>query len=198
MKLKKILRILFATLFIIFMGYIVFRIAMMKDSRTLSDIYATDGAISAFAEDGDGAFLTHRTAEEISGDGYFAAYAMVYIPSSRELQITARYNDSVPNRYLLGSDPDNYAWELRDADGNVLARGKILDFREKYIYNYVKLSFENIDITDDTELRLFLISEDVNYPDDGTDGLLIHRAGTDFKEYKPDKTERTALIAGSN
>ena len=62
----------------------------------------------------------------------------------------------------------------------------------------MKLSFENIDITDDTELRLFLISEDIDYPEDGADGLLIHRAGTDFKEYKPDKTERTALIAGSN
>lgn len=198
MKLKKILRILFASLFIIFMGYIVFRIAMMKDSRTLSDIYATDGAISAFAKDGSAAFLTHRTAEEISSDGYFAAYAMVYIPSSSELQITARYNDSVPNRYLLGSNPDNYAWELWDADGKVLSRGNILDFREKYIYNYVKLSFENIDISDDTELRLYLVSEDVNYPENDTGGLLIHRAGTDFKEYKPDKAERTALAADGN
>lgn len=195
MKIGKVVKFIFAALFIVFMAAVILRIFMLKDSRTLSDIYPTEAAKTAYAEDGSGAFLTHRPAEEISSDGYYSAYAMVYAPEEKELQLTVRYNDSLPERYMLGSIPENYAWELRDGDGTVIAEGTVLDTVEKYRYNYVRVAFDGVEIGDDDELYLFLISDEVQYPEADTEGLRLHGPENSFKTYKPDKSEKKTLEA---
>lgn len=195
MKIGKIVKFIFAALFIVFMAAVILRIFMLKDSRTLSDIYPTEAAKTAYAEDGSSAFLTHKPAEEISSDGYYSAYAIVYAPEEKELQLTVRYNDSLPERYMLGSIPENYAWELRDGDGTVIAEGTVLDTAEKYRYNYVRVSFDGVEIGDDDELYLFLISDEVQYPEADIEGLRLHGSDTGFKTYKPDKSEKKMLEA---
>ena len=195
MKIGKVVKFIFAALFIVFMAAVILRIFMLKDSRTLSDIYPTDAAKTAYAEDGSSAFLTHKPAEEISSDGYYSAYAMVYAPEEKELQLTVRYNDSLPERYMLGSIPENYAWELRDVDGTVIAKGTVLDTAEKYRYNYVRVAFNGVEIDNDDELYLFLISDEVQYPEADTEGLRLHGPENSFKTYKPDKNEKNALEA---
>ena len=195
MKIGKIVKFIFAALFIVFMAAVILRIFMLKDSRTLSDIYPTEAAKTAYAEDGSSAFLTHKPADEISSDGYYSAYAIVYAPEEKELQLTVRYNDSLPERYMLGSIPENYAWELRDGDGTVIAEGTVLDIAEKYRYNYVRVAFDGVEIGDDDELYLFLISDEVQYPEADTEGLRLHGPENSFKTYKPDKSEKKTLEA---
>ena len=76
------------------------RIAMSANRGVLKDIYPTEKAIEAYEADGKEAFLTHKLSSDISPDGYFAAYAMTYAPSVGELQMTVRYNDSLPEKYI--------------------------------------------------------------------------------------------------
>lgn len=193
MKAGKILRRVFAVILIIFFAALVLRIFMLSDSRTLSDIYPTKAAKTAYSEDGEKAFQTHKPANEISSDGYYGAYAICYSESTEEMQLTVRYNDSLPERYLSGSDPDNYKWELRDGEGNVISHGTVLDTAEKYRYNYIRLAFDGVSIDKETQLSLFLICEECDYPDEDTKGFVIHKAGGEFKEYRLSSAEISAL-----
>lgn len=193
MKIGKIIKKIIAALFVIFFAALLIRIFMLTDSRTLSDIYPTDSAVSSYAANGDSAFLTHDTADEISDDGYFGAYAMCYDEKSDEMQITARYNDSLHEKYLMGSDPEKFVWELRDGDGNTISRGRVLDTAEKYQYNYVRLAFGGVEIGEDTQIYMFLICEECEYPDDDTEGFAVHRPNQDFKTYKLSGDEKKAL-----
>lgn len=193
MKLGKIIKRIFTALFLIFMAAIIFRIFMMTDSRTLSDIYPTDAAKAAYAENGSKAFLTHKCAGEISDDGYYGAYGLVYCPEAEELQLTARFNDSLHEKYLDNTDPERYNWELRDNDGNTVAEGEVLERDEKYQYNYVRIAFDGVKIEKDTILNLFLICEEREYPEEGTEGMKIHAPTQEFKAYKLSKDEIKAL-----
>lgn len=193
MKIGKIIKKIVAALFVIFFAALIVRIFLLSDSRTLSDIYPTSSAADAYATAGDDAFLTHKTADEISEDGYFGAYALCYSKISGELQITARYNDSLHNRYLMGSDPQKYKWELRDGDGSVLSHGTVLDTVEKYRYNYVRLAFYDVSIGKDTTVYLFLICDECEYPEKDTKGFAVHHPGQSFTTYKLSDAERSAL-----
>lgn len=193
MKPGKIIIKIFTVLFLIFIAAIIFRIFMMTNSRTLSDIYPTAAAAAAYKEKGSGAFLTHKCAGEISSDGYYGAYGLVYCPDTEELQLTARFNDSLHEKYLDNTDPKYYKWELRDSDGDTVAEGTVLDTAEKYQYNYMRIAFDGVKIEDDTALSLFLICEEREYPEEDTEGMKIHSPTQTFKNYKLSKDEIDAL-----
>lgn len=193
MKIGKIIKRIITALFVVFFAALLIRIFMLTDSRTLSDIYPTNNAVASYAAKGEGAFLTHNTADEISDDGYFGAYAMCYDEKSGEMQITARYNDSLHEKYLMGSDPEKYAWELRDENGNVISQARVLDTVEKYQYNYVRLAFDGVKIGKDTQIYMFLICDECEYPEEDTEGFAVHRPNQDFKTYKLSREEKEAL-----
>lgn len=193
MKIGKIIKKIFTAMFVIFFAALIIRIFMLTDTRTLSDVYPTDNAATAYAAEGNGAFLTHKTSDEISSDGYFGAYAMCYSKSSGEMQITARYNDSLSERYLIGSDPDTFRWELRDKNGATVSKGRILDTAEKYRYNYVRIAFDGVKIGENTQLYLYLISDECAYPDSDNEGFAVHKPGQNFKTYKLSGDEKKAL-----
>ncbi len=170
---------------------ILARIYMMEDNDYLSELHATDNAIAAYSENKK-AFNSHKVAEKLSNDGYYSANGFIYNEEKKELQVTARYNDSLYD-YLDTEVGTKFSYTIVDISDDTVYEGEILEFGEKYIYNYDKLVFENVDITESSELYLFLHFED-KYPVEGeTDGLILHYAGQELKTYKLSKDEKAAL-----
>ncbi len=185
--------------FILMVGMLVVailgRIYMMEDNDHLSNLFATDNAKEAYSEN-TSAFTYHNPADNLSNDGYYSAHGFIYNEAKKELQITARYNDSLYN-YLDTEDKTEFTYTVYDKATKTEYEAKKLQFGEKYMYNYEKLVIENLEITEKTELYLILHFED-KYPveEEGKEtGLLIHTEGHPMKTYKPTKAEKAELTA---
>ncbi len=191
----KIMKYSFFAILIILVIIIGIRIAMSANRGVLKDIYPTEKAIEAYEADGKEAFLTHKLSSDISPDGYFTAYAMTYAPSVGELQMTVRYNDSLPEKYLPGSDPESYYFKLCDSEGNTVAKSRVLSSKELYFYNHFRIVFEDIEMDEDTTLTLFLCDDESEYPADHTQGIIIHHPSMAFHRVSLSGDEKKALTA---
>ena len=185
--------------FILMVGMLVIailgRIYMMEDNDHLSYLFATDNAKAAYSEN-EKAFSYHKPTDNLSNDGYYSANGFIYNADKKELQITARYNDSL-YIYLDTADKTEFTFTVYDIATKTEYEAKKLEFGEKYMYNYEKLLIEDIEINEETELYLILHFDD-KYPveeDDKQAGLIIHGAGQTMKAYKLSKEEKAALTA---
>ena len=160
----------------------------MEDDSLLSEIFATDGAVAAYGADGKNAFSTHKVPTSLAPDGYYSANGLIYIADSNEIQITSRYNDSLYT-YLSAPEGTEFTWTLKDKSNDAVYEGKVLETGKKYIYNYTKLVFSDVEISEDSELYLFMHYED-KYPEEETEGLLLHNGHTDFKRYRLSREEK--------
>ena len=192
MKIGKIIGRVFMILFALIVLGMLLRIFMMDDKGELTVLTPTDAARAAYAENGADAFATHKLQLRISADGYFTAHSMVYCEEAGELQITARYNESV-FEYLDVADGSDFTWELRDADGNTVSVARVADTQEKYFYRYFRLIFDDVECGKDTELRLYLCSPAAEYPGAETVGFPVHLKGQQWKPYSLSKPERESL-----
>lgn len=192
MKSRKIIGRILILVFIVGVLVILGRIFMMDDNGSLTKIIPTDAARQAYASLEKEAFLTHKFSAPIAPDGYFSAHSLVYNKDHGELQLTARYNESVYG-YLDVEDGDDFYWELRDAEGNTISVGKVADTEQKYFYRHFRLIFSNVTVEEGDSLFLFMCCDTVAYPKAETVGLAVHRPGQDWKRYKPDSEERKAL-----
>ena len=194
-KIVKYAAIAVALVFIVVLGV---RMAMTANRRILADIHPTENACTAYEKDGKDAFLTHKLPAEISEDGYFTAYALSYSPATEELQITVRYNQSLYEKYLPGSDPDKYYFELRDSEGETVAKGKRLCEKELYFYEHLRIAFEGITLDEESELYLFLCDDESEYPADHTKGIILHHPSFPFKGVSLSKEVKEALANTDN
>lgn len=192
MKAGKIIGRIFILVFVVGVVLILGRIFMMEDNGSLTKIFPTQAAKEAYASLGEDAFLTHSFRTSISADGYFSAHSLVYSRESGELQLTARYNESV-FEYLGVQDGSSFYWELRDEEGNTIAVAEIVDQEEKYFYHHFRLIFPDVTIEEGDTLLLFLCCDEVGYPGTDTEGFPVHRPSQDWKAYRLDKEERSAL-----
>ena len=183
--------------FILIVGMLVVailgRIYMMEDNDHLSYLFATDNAKAAYSEN-EAAFLYHKPTDNLSNDGYYSANGFIYNADKKELQITARYNDSL-YVYLGTEDKTEFTFTVFDKTTETEYEAVKLQFGEKYMYNYEKLVVEDIEINDDSELYLILHFEDKYPVEEDDEGLIIHGAGQPMKAYKLSKAEKEALTA---
>ncbi len=181
MKIKKIIKYTFFSCLALFIAVILIRVFMNADRSTLSEIAPTANARAAYKELGEKAFTTHDFLRDISADGYFTAYGLSYCQSKKEVQITIRYNDSLPERYLPGTLPEDYYFKLCDKEGNILAKSTTEKTKERYFYNYMRIAFENVEIQPDSEIYLYLCADGSDYPKDITEGFMVHAPGQEFE-----------------
>ena len=112
MKAGKIIKYCFVAFAVFVLAVLGFHIFMNSDRSALSDVYPTESAKEAYAKYGEDAFVSFNLPDEMSHDGYITAYSPAYCEKTGEYQITVRYNDSLPENYLVGSDTDKYYFEL--------------------------------------------------------------------------------------
>ncbi len=189
MKVKRILKGLFIAFVCAFLIFIIARIFLLGDNDTLSELYPTDNAIEAYANGEE--FIYHKPFESIASDGYYSANGFIYCKETGEVQITGRYNDSLFS-YMDAPEDTEFTWKLVDKTNELEWEGKVAKADEKYIYNYRKIIFEDVDISETSELYLFLCWGD-KYPLEETKGLLVHHPGEEFEAYKLTKEEIAAL-----
>ncbi len=192
MKSRKIIGRILILVFIVGVLVMLGRIFMMDDNGSLTKIIPTDSARKAYASLGKEAFSTHKFSAPIAPDGYFTAHSLVYNKGYGELQLTARYNESV-YKYLGVEDGSDFYWELRDVEGNTVSVGRVADEEQKYFYRHFRLIFSDVKVEEGDSLFLFMCCDTVEYPKAETVGFAVHRPGQDWKKYKLDSEEQKTL-----
>ena len=152
----------------------IVRSCSYKSTSTLDDIVANEALIQCGGADAE--YFTHKLIEGLAPQGYFYAYAMVYVPDAHQLQITVRYNVSVYD-YTMVDEGHEYAYSLKYGDEKI--DGEIASSYESGRYVYKRLVFNGVDITGETSLLMKNGVTGEEYAD-----ITVHYAEQKFIAYK--------------
>ncbi len=178
-------------IFIIYflIALVIFRCCFAAERSTLSDITPTDALRAAYRADPSLEMQTHKVVAEIAQDGYMSCYALVYIPSIRQLQLTVRYNDSI---YRYNSLPEGleFSFTLTDSDSGAAVPALVTASEEKLMYNYRRLVFTDVTITETNDLVLTMWAGDETISTD-----TVHYADQNvvIEPYKLSRAEKKLL-----
>ena len=177
--------------FIIFFlnALIIFRCCFAAERSTLSRITPTEALTAAYRADPSLTMWTHKPVRELSEDGYMTLYAIVYIPSIRQLQLTVRYNDSVCSYNSLPEDTV-FTFALRDSEGSADVPAAVAGAEKKLMYNYRRIIFDGVDVTDTNILTLVMLAGDEEISTD-----IVHHADQNvvIEPYKLSGAEKKLL-----
>lgn len=197
----KIIKIILWVAVFAVIGFLLWRIFLINSNHVLGDITPTENARAAYAELGESAFFTNDLPDRISGnsdgaDGYFSAYSFVYIPEKKEVQITLRVNDSTSEKLDLGGAMPYFYLKFNENGedtGDIRECASFEDVHE-LMYTYRRLVFENVEITDTTNLIVCL--SDTGNTAVSTSELVIHFQEQTMEQYKLSGKEKKSLENG--
>ncbi len=165
----------------------ILRCCMVADKSTFDELYITDRLRDAYS-DGELVIKTVNVEEEIADDGYFCAYALFYSPETGDVQITVRWNDSVYDYTDMATGHEYSFYILNETTGERFPATAI-DSIKKTLYNYRKLSAENVNVSEGDRLTVVMELRD------GFESTQVVRYGEQpFKEYKIPKKLLAELV----
>jgi hypothetical protein len=156
-----ILKILVATVCVGVVGLIAFRLVLFNNyPDTAKELYF-DSELTAIAES-DGYVKVKTQSLRAPYDdpdvaSFFCDYLYV-IDDTKQLQITVRYNTATVRnmsaeleKELSADDRELFTYRLVDNYGRVYSDYEIASFDGQMMYRYVKLAFNSVDTTPDTD-----------------------------------------------
>ncbi len=158
-KASKIAKTVVTAVVFILCGMFILRCCVAADQSVLNDLTPNDVLRAAYAQNPDLEIFTHDTPREISEDGYMAAYALLLIPEAGQVQITVRYNDSIFSYNNLPADT-LFSYTLTVSGTGEEIAPTSMEEGEKWMYNYRRLVFDGVEITDDTSLTVNIYAGD--------------------------------------
>lgn len=173
---KKIIKITGYVLLIAAIALIILRVVYADVNTVFTKITPTDGVKSAFASGAE--ILTHKTVQEIADDGYMKCYALVYIPSENELQISVKFNKSIYDHVGSG---ELFDFKLYNTSDESEVWAKSVERTEKGLYGYCRVVFENVTIEENEALEIVMTSAD------RLDDYSVYRIHEDYQDFKPYK-----------
>ena len=142
----KIIKRLGTAMVLLVCAVFVLRCCMTADKSLFDTPIATDGLKSAFS-DGETEIRTVSVKQELSGDGYFAAYGYYYNPESGEAQFAVRWNDSVYD-YTDMAEGHEYVFYLWNETTGERYPATVTETKKRSIYNYRHLVVSGIPADD--------------------------------------------------
>ncbi len=210
-KVYKTLRALFLAAVAVLLIFMFMRIHV--NNHAPANVEATlwdDEAYSAYTEDSEGFSLLSYTMESYySGEGNdtkrvvrnpmtanenIKFTAVEYMPDVRKLQFTVRYNEASAEKYSGNSTGEHFFFLLLDDKGNVYKNYSFKAFSQRFLgiklYNYRRLLFSDIDLTDTETLTLYIYDINSAITEDGyIDKIVIYDSALPFENKKTDPPE---------
>lgn len=181
--------------------FLLWRIFTFNSVSVLGDITPTENAREAYASGNPDAFMTNKIHDRISGneegaDGYFSAFSFVYIPEAKEVQVTVRVNDSTSEKLALPSLMPYFYLKFNENgdDTGEIRECSYFEDEHKLMYSYRRLVFEDVEITDITNLIICL--SDTGETDACVSELVIHFQEQPLEKYKLSGGEKKSLENG--
>lgn len=166
---KIFLKLLGYLIIISIFAILFFRMCTSKPSDEAVKLIWTNNSYKAYKDNGDNLNIyTQNIGNPLDKDGKFAVYDFRYIPETKEVQFTIRYNISTvetlateltkKKKELLGEEfTDNdvitsdslpelpFLFTIRDDKGNVYTESEYVTFN-KNLYTYLRITFSGVDL----------------------------------------------------
>ena len=169
----------------------IWRITLLTNKSTLKDISPDEINRAAYvAADGTPECFTHEIRDQISKEGLFGAYGLVYIKDAHQVQFTVRYNDSI-FKYTDYKDGTEFTYYLYNSETKEYVAATRFEAGERYMYNYRRVVFDGVDLDDTADWVLYISAE--GSAEEAFDSLPIHYAKLPIKEYKLTKADKKAF-----
>lgn len=195
-KVGRIINICLTVALFTFIIAFMFRLCQ-ADHKELKDLYITENLKEAYKNSTD--VRTHVAGSEFSDNGALYAYSFVYIPDSKYMQITVRYNDRHINeviaslneneKILKGENAKEYTIDdikirYTLTDSNELEYSvNLLATEQKYNYTYFKLEAANVPF-ENVSLYVNMIIENTEQTEITVNGAtkktLIYKEGSTY------------------
>ena len=130
----------------------IFRCCVAGNRSILADLVPTDALRAAYT-DGQVELITHDVVREISENGYMSAYAYVWSPEAKEVQITVRYNDSVYEYNALPEEAE-FSFTLTDSVSGTVYEPSVTLKDSFWMYNHRRLVFSDVEMAEESNLVL--------------------------------------------
>lgn len=136
-----------------------FRIVLSKSyPDSMKNIYFSDSISEYYNENGgelNAVTQSLRTPYDNAKFANFMCDNLIIVEGAGALQLSVRYNDSMINeaekKYSLtglsASDENLLSFRLVDNNGKIYANLVYKHYEESFMYNYLKLAFEGVDIS---------------------------------------------------
>ena len=131
-------------------GMFVLRCCMVADKSRFKDPAPTETLRAAFA-DGESVIKTVKVSAEIAEDGYFAAYAVYYVPETGEVQFAVRWNRSV-YRYTDMPEGYEFSFRLENETTGAVWSAETLESDSNGLYQYRRVSAQGVSVGEDEQL----------------------------------------------
>ena len=199
---KKVLFIIFVVLFVIFLIFSFYLVFTSESKSVFNEIEWTEGAKEAYSNGDE--ILTHEADQQISTDGNMRCYAIIWIPSANELQVTVKHNVGVYEK--MGVSPDvGFGFKLYNTGNgeeyNTKEGDEFTEYtakrEEKGRYAFYKLVFSGVKLDPETEdLEIVMYAK---HNEDKFSVMKLHNSGAIlgykqvFEPYDFSKGELAAL-----
>ncbi len=153
--LKFIAVLLIITVYVLLFG----RMILARNFGIMDRYIWTEKALDAYnSTHTEFDIMSQQLDESMDKNGYYHISNFVYTPQNNELQITVRYNNSTldvlnfnyPHRVNEGED---FVFTLKDSNGKIYDSYSYAA-TSNIIYNFRRLVFENVDLTQADTLHL--------------------------------------------
>ena len=186
-KVGKVLKYIFLAFIVVFNVAMIVRVQIQKDTSTLNGIVSNDILKAAYRQNGGDNFAEdHEIPETMTASGDFSVYALHYIPSASQLQVTVRMNQAVLDDRSADS-LDYFTFNITDQYENAIPEsGRVT--AKKLMYNYIRLTFDNVTLPEEYQLHL-----EAHTPTARLAGLVLYEPLADETPHKLTKSEIAAL-----
>ncbi len=150
--LSRIIKILFLTLFVCVLGFLLFRMCEMDSYPDSMTELSFDEVLLSHYEDVGTSMKVYtqeiRLGTDDSRSGYFFADYLYLIPEARQMQLSLRFNRSTVDKMesehaLENLNADSFIYRLEDSLGNVHELSGVTK-EEEGKYHFRKLTFNGV------------------------------------------------------
>ncbi len=184
---KKIITTFIYAVILILCCAIIFRCCANADRSTLADLHPTPELVTAMADGEMEVLKLAENASEIAPDGYFNAYAFLWIPEAAQLQVTVRFNVSTWEYLNLPEGTPMAFYLCQNDDTATLREPDVVVEENKSLYRYKKLVWNNVDIGE-SNWQVYMDRQDGEYSI-----APVRYVEQEYQEYKLSGKELDAL-----
>lgn len=183
----KIIKTFIYAVVLLLCALIILRCCASGDRSSFTELSVTPAMVDAYADGEFEILRLEEDASEITSDGYFSAYGFRYIPETKELQITVRWNVSTWEYLNLPADTTLDFYLCCNDDTATLRTPDRIEASTKSLYRYEKLSWSNVELGED-DWQVYMDRQDGEYSI-----APIRYKEQEYKTYKPSGDEKKAL-----
>ena len=184
---SKIIKTFIYAVVLVLCALIILRCCASGDRSSYTDLLVTPEMVAAYTDGELEVLRLEENASEITSDGYFSAYGFRYVPETKQLQVTVRWNVSTWDYLNLPKGTELAFYLCCNDNTSTFRTPDVVERYEKSLYQYRVLQWNDVEIGEDN-WQVYMDKQDGEYSI-----APIRYVEQEYRNYKLSGGEKKAL-----